>query len=457
VNRLVYLVALLLAGVLLTRPILADPLPSWNDTAPKKALMTFVEKVTQAGSPDFVPEPERIAVFDNDGTLWPENPIPTQLAFGFDEISRLAPFHPEWQDDTQVQAVLNGDIKALLADHHAGLMRVLGLTHAGMTTDEFKLRVEAWLAGAKHPRFGKPYTEVIYQPMLEVLNYLRANGFKTYIVSGGGADFMRVWSERVYGIPPEQVIGSTAITEFELRAGVPILIKTMQHLFVGDKAGKPVGIYQFIGRRPIASFGNSDGDQAMLQYTTIGNPRPSLGLIVHHTDAEREYAYDAEPESSGKLIEALNEAPQRGWVVVSMKEDWKQIWPGTQTVVKEQPSLPGTAWQVEDIAGHGVVDRAPAFIRFQEDGRVSGHTGCNPFTGTATLAGNKLKFGPLATTRRACKPAFLDQAVKFLKASEQVRRFDLDKNGLLRLLGPNGTPVLRLSPLLEENPIEPKP
>jgi len=305
----------------------ADPLPSWNDTAPKKAIVAFVEKVTKDGSPDFVPVPERIAVFDNDGTLWPEDPVPFQVAFVLDELKRRAPHEPELAADPMVKAALAGDFAKLLAGkHYDGLMRIVALTHAGMTTEDFRARVEAWLASAKHPRYGKSYDQLTYEPMQEVLRYLRANGFKTFIVSGGGADFMRVWSERVYGIPPEQVVGSTARTTFELRDSGPVLVKTLDYLFVDDKAGKPVGIWQFIGRRPIACFGNSDGDHAMLQYTTINNPRPSFGLIVHHTDAEREYAYDAQPKSSGKLVEALKEAPKRGWSIVDMKTDWKRIF-----------------------------------------------------------------------------------------------------------------------------------
>ena len=305
----------------------ADPLPSWNDTAPKKAIVAFVEKVTKDGSPDFVPVPERIAVFDNDGTLWPEDPVPFQVAFVLDELKRRAPHEPELAADPMVKAALAGDFAKLLAGkHYDGLMRIVALTHAGMTTEDFRARVEAWLASAKHPRYGKSYDQLTYEPMQEVLRYLRANGFKTFIVSGGGADFMRVWSERVYGIPPEQVVGSTARTTFELRDSGPVLVKTLDYMFVDDKAGKPVGIWQFIGRRPIACFGNSDGDHAMLQYTTINNPRPSFGLIVHHTDAEREYAYDAQPKSSGKLVEALKEAPKRGWSIVDMKTDWKRIF-----------------------------------------------------------------------------------------------------------------------------------
>jgi phosphoglycolate phosphatase-like HAD superfamily hydrolase len=304
-----------------------DALPSWNDGAAKRSIIQFVAKVTKKGSSDFVPPVERIAVFDNDGTLWPEQPMPFQVAFVLDELKRRASNEPALAADPMVRAALAGDIAKLLEGaHHDGLMRILALTHTGMTTEDFRARVVAWLASAKHPRFGKPYDQLTYQPMQELLRYLRANGFKTFIVSGGGADFMRAWAERVYGIPPEQVVGSTGRPQFELRPSGPVLVKTLDYLFVDDKAGKPVGIWQFIGRRPIACFGNSDGDQAMLQYTTVNNPRPSFGLIVHHTDADREFAYDAETKSSGKLVEALKEAPQRGWTVVNMKTDWKRIF-----------------------------------------------------------------------------------------------------------------------------------
>jgi phosphoserine phosphatase len=305
-----------------------DPLPSWNEGKAKQSILDFVAKVTKEGSPDFVPVAERIAVFDNDGTLWPENPLPFQLAYSLDELKRRAPKEPKLAENEMVKAALAGNVAKLLeGTHHDGLMRIMALTHAGMTTDEFKASVEAWLKTAKHPKFNKPYDQLTYQPMQEVLRHLRANGFKTFIVSGGGADFMRVWAERVYGIPPEQVVGSTARTKFELRDSGPVLVKTLDHLFVDDKAGKPVGVHQFIGRRPIACFGNSDGDLQMLQYTTIKNPRPSFGLIVHHTDDDREYAYDAKPKSSGKLVEGLKEAPRRGWTVVNMKNDWKTLFP----------------------------------------------------------------------------------------------------------------------------------
>ena len=304
----------------------ADPLPSWNDGSSKDAIVRFVERVTTEGSADYVPPAERIAVFDNDGCLWTENPAPIQLSYALDRLKAAAASHPEWDDDPAVQAALSGDFAALLADGHKGLVRLLALTHTGMTTDAFDASVAEWLRTARHPRFDRPYDQCVYQPMLELLAYLRASGFKTFIVSGGGMDFMRVFAERVYGVPPEQVIGSHTRVAYELVDDQPVLTKTADHLFVDDKAGKPAGIRQFIGRRPIAAFGNSDGDKAMLEYTTIGNPHPAFGLIVHHTDAEREYAYDANPKSSGKLVEALADAPKRGWVVVDMRRDWGAVF-----------------------------------------------------------------------------------------------------------------------------------
>jgi phosphoglycolate phosphatase-like HAD superfamily hydrolase len=316
---------LLLASALISQAA-ADPLPSWNSGPAKQAILDFVAKVTDPDSKEFVPVPERLAVFDNDGALWPENPMPFQLAFALDELKRRLPDEPAWKDDPMVQAALAGDLPTLLADHYKGLFHIIDLSGSGMTTEDFANRVRAWFATAKHPRFDRPYDQLAYQPMLEVLEFLRANGFTTCIVSGGGADFMRVFAERVYGIPPEQVIGSNTRTVFELRDSGPVLVKTMKDLFIDDKSGKPVAIHQFLGRRPIACFGNSDGDKAMLEYTTINNPYPSFGLIVHHTDAEREYAYDSSPKSSGKLVEALADAPKRGWVVVEMKTDWKKIF-----------------------------------------------------------------------------------------------------------------------------------
>jgi phosphoglycolate phosphatase-like HAD superfamily hydrolase len=310
--------------------MLADPLPSWNEGVAKQAILAFITKVTTAESADFVPLTKHIAVFDNDGCLWPENPMPFQVAFAIDELKRRLVSEPELAAEPMVQAALTGDFAKLLAgEHFDGLMQILAITHAGMTADEFRDAVQAWLQTARHPRFKRPYDELTYQPMQELLSLLRAHGFKNFIVSGGGADFMRVWVERVYGIPPEQVVGSTARTKYELRDSGPVLIKTLDYLFVNDKQGKPVGIHQFIGRRPTLCCGNSDGDQAMLQYTTINNPLPSFGLIIHHTDAEREYAYDAETKSTGKLVEALKEAPSRGWIVVDMKQDWNAVFAET--------------------------------------------------------------------------------------------------------------------------------
>ena len=305
-----------------------DPLPSWNDTASKKAIVAFVEKVTKEGSPDFVPVPERIAVFDNDGTLWAEQPIYFQLAFALDRVKALAPQHPEWKTKRPFSALLTTPKEENVAVSEAELMDVIVAAHSGMTTGEFEKIVKDWIATAKHPKTGKLYTDMVYQPMLELLAYLRANGFKTFIVSGGGIEFMRPWTERVYGIPPEQVIGSSGKLKFEMRDGGPILMKLPEIDFVDDKEGKPVGIQQHIGRRPIAAFGNSDGDLQMLQWTTAGSG-PRLALIVHHTDAQREWAYDRQSQV-GKLDKAWDEAIAKGWTVVSMKDDWKTIYPSSR-------------------------------------------------------------------------------------------------------------------------------
>ena len=303
----------------------SDPLPSWNDTAPKAAIVEFVEKVSKEGSPDFVPEPERIAVFDNDGTLWTEQPMYVQLAFALDRVKAEAPKHPEWATTQPFQAVLEGDMKTLAAFGEKGLVELIMATHAGMTANEFSKIVTDWIATARDPRFKKPYTELVYQPMVELLAYLRANGFKTFIVSGGGIEFMRPWTEKVYGVPPEQVVGSSIKTKFEMKDGAPTLFRLPEVNFIDDKAGKPVGIHEYIGRKPIAAFGNSDGDLQMLQWTTLADG-PRFGLIVHHTDAEREYAYDRKSEF-GHLDKALDAAAINKWTVVDMKNDWKTIFP----------------------------------------------------------------------------------------------------------------------------------
>lgn len=303
-----------------------DPLPSWNDTGPKKAIVAFVEKVATEGSPDFVQEPDRIAVFDNDGTLWVEHPMYTQLAFALDRVKVLAPDHPEWKDTQPFKAALEGDMATLAASGEKGLVELIMTTHAGVTVDEFQKIVTDWMATARHPRFNRPYTELVYQPMLELLAYLQANGFTTFIVSGGGVEFMRPWTEEVYNVPPGQVIGSSIKTEFRMRGDVPVLFRLPEVNFIDDKAGKPVGINENIGQRPIAAFGNSDGDVEMLQWTTLGGPGPRFAMIIHHTDADREYSYDRQSEF-GRLDKGLDLASLYDWTVVDMKSDWKEIFP----------------------------------------------------------------------------------------------------------------------------------
>jgi phosphoglycolate phosphatase-like HAD superfamily hydrolase len=302
-----------------------DPLPSWNGGAARKAIVDFVDRTTRQGTPDFVPPAERIAVFDNDGTLWAEQPMYTQLAFALDRIKALAPKHPEWKTTQPFKGVLDGDIKAVLSSGAGGLMQILAASHVGNTTEEFEAVVTDWIGSARHPGTGRRYDEMIYQPMLDVMTYLRGNGYKTFIVSGGGVEFMRPWVERVYGIPPEQVIGSRAKVKYELRNGTPVLLRLPEIDLNDDKAGKPVGIHQVIGRRPTIAFGNSDGDFEMLEWTTSAKG-PRLGVIVHHTDAEREWAYDRDSHI-GQLVRGLDEGPKRGWVIVDMKNDWKVVFP----------------------------------------------------------------------------------------------------------------------------------
>jgi len=309
----------------------ADPLPSWNEGPAKQSIITFVERVTTPGSPDFVPVPERIATFDNDGTLWAEQPMYFQLAFVFDRVKALAPQHPEWKEKEPFKSALAGDVKGALAGGEHALMELTMATHAGMTTEEFETIVQDWLATARHAKTKRPYTEMVYQPMLELLAYLRMNGFKTYIVSGGGIEFMRPWAEKVYGIPPEQVVGSSIKTKFEMREGKPVPRRLAELDFIDDKDGKPVGIHKFIGRRPLAAFGNSDGDLQMLQWTAAGDGA-RFCLYVHHTDAEREWAYDRQ-SSIGRLDKGLDEAAAKAWTVVSMKDDWKTVFAFEQTPV----------------------------------------------------------------------------------------------------------------------------
>ncbi len=307
-----------------------DPLPSWNDGPTKTSITSFVARVTKDGGPDFVPPPERIAVFDNDGTLWCEQPVYFQLAFALDQIKTMAPQHPEWKSQQPFKALLAKDKQGLAAAGEKGLLQIMAASHAGMTTEAFKKSVLDWISSARHPRFNRPYNELVYQPMVELLAYLRANGFKTFIVSGGGVEFMRPWAEKAYGIPPEQVVGSSGVTQFKIgEDGKPVLIKLPKVEFIDDGPGKPSGINRFIGRRPIFAFGNSDGDHQMLQWTAAGSGARFIG-IVHHTDAQREYAYDRQSKI-GKLDKAWDEATQRGWTVVDMAKDWKAVFAPERT------------------------------------------------------------------------------------------------------------------------------
>ncbi|HMO30671.1 HAD family hydrolase [Enterovirga sp.] len=328
-TRRIFHLAALAGGLVAAGPAWAqapaDPLSSWNDGKAKSAILDFVRRVTTEGGPDYVKPDERIATFDNDGTLWAEQPAYFQLLFAFDEVRRLAPSHPEWKETEPFRSVLAGDTKGLAASGEKGLLQLVAATHSGMTTSEFEASVANWLATARHPTKQRPYTEMVYQPQLELLAYLRANGFKTFIVSGGGVEFMRVFAQKAYGIPPEQVVGSSGVVEF--RAGPDgklDLFKEPKVEFVDDGAGKPVGINRFIGRRPILAFGNSDGDLQMLQYATAGDGA-RLALILHHTDGEREWAYDRN-SSFGKLDKALEEGRARGWAIVDMKTDWKTVF-----------------------------------------------------------------------------------------------------------------------------------
>jgi phosphoglycolate phosphatase-like HAD superfamily hydrolase len=322
----------LAAGLAFGSPALAqsDPLPSWNDGSAKEAIVSFVRATTTQGSPRFVPPAERIATFDNDGTLWSEQPLYFQLLFALDRVKALAPQHPEWKTEEPFASLLKGDVSKALAGGEKAIVEIIMATHAGMTTEQFEQIVKDWVATAKHPKTGRLFTQMVYQPMLEVLAYLRANGFKTFIVSGGGIEFMRPWTERVYGIPPEQVVGSSIKTKYEMRDGKPALVRLPAIDFIDDKTGKPVGINSHIGRRPVAAFGNSDGDRQMLEWAGAGDGA-RLMMLVLHDDAKREYAYgpaNGLPDSKfGTFTQSLmNQANKDGWVVISMKNDWAKIF-----------------------------------------------------------------------------------------------------------------------------------
>jgi phosphoglycolate phosphatase-like HAD superfamily hydrolase len=323
---LLYLLELLiLANPGHTQDTTGDPLPSWNEGNSKQTILDFVARVTKQGGPDFVPEEARIATFDNDGTLWTEQPLYTEFIFTIDRVKELAPQHPEWKTKQPYAAALQNDLKALSASGDRGMFELILTTHSELTIDQFTQTVTEWLSHAQQQRFHRAYTDCIYQPMVELLSFLRANGFKTYIVSGGEVEFMRPWTEKAYGIPPEQVIGTTLKTTYEMNDGRPVLERMPKIDSIDDGPGKPENIGKIIGRRPIAAFGNSDGDQQMLEWTSSG-PSPSLAALVHHTDAQREYSYDR-TSSVGRLDKALDEANQKHWLIIDMKHDWKTIFP----------------------------------------------------------------------------------------------------------------------------------
>lgn len=327
-NRLIALLVVLVLGPGFVVAADAESpvwLPSWAATTARESIVDFVEATTTPGTPLFIKPSERIAVFDNDGTLWAEQPLYFQLAYTLDQVRVQAPQHPEWREQMPFKAVLEDDLQAVFAGGEHALLELVLATHTGNTTEEFAASVSDWLQTARHPTTGRPYTEMIYQPMLELLGYLRANGYKTFIVSGGGIEFMRVFSQQVYGVPPEQVIGSSIALEYEVRDGVPVLVRQPKINFIDDKAEKPVGIQQHIGRRPVMAFGNSDGDFQMLEWTTAG-PGPRLGVYIHHDDVKREWAYDRD-SSIGRLDRGLDEAEDRGWLVVSIKQDWSSVFP----------------------------------------------------------------------------------------------------------------------------------
>jgi len=327
IRNTIAVLAITLAGF--TSTYAQDQLPSWNDGATKQSIVNFVAKVTKEGSPDFVPPAERIATFDNDGTLWCEQPMYFQLLFALDRVKALAPQHPEWKDQEPFASLFKGDVQAALAGGEHAMVEIIMATHAGMTTTEFERIVRDWIATANHPKFKKPYTECVYQPMVELLAYLRANGFKTFIVSGGGIEFMRPWTEKAYGIPPEQVVGSSIKTKFEMRDGKPALVRLPEVDFIDDETGKPAGINSHIGRRPVAAFGNSDGDREMLEWTQAGGGA-RLMVLVHHDDAVREFAYGGESKIGTFSAALMAEAKEHKWTVISMKDDWKKIFPFEQ-------------------------------------------------------------------------------------------------------------------------------
>lgn len=439
-----FLSCLLVLNCLTSNIQASDPLPSWNDTLPKQAVVKFVQNVTKEGGAGFVPVSDRIAVFDNDGTLWAEQPMYFQAMFVMDRVRQLAAEHPNWTTEEPFASVLKGDVKSVMSGGEHALLQMLMATHAGTTTEEFEQLVLDWIRAARHPQTGKLLTDMVYQPMLELLQYLRDNQFKVYIVSGGGIEFMRPWTQEVYGIPPEQIIGSSIKTQFEIRDGKPVIVRLPELNFIDDKAGKPAAIQHHIGRRPLLAVGNSDGDLQMLQWTAAGSGS-RFCLYLHHTDGDREWAYDRDSHF-GRLDKGLTEANEKGWTVISMKDDWRTVWPAVSENLDQTSgvSIVGK-WLAEEILGQGVLDRLQTTLHVSDDGNISGSTGVNQFNGQAAITKESIKFGTLACTRRAGPQAAMKQESQYTKALEETASYRLDANGQLHLLDSEGKIVLKFS------------
>lgn len=425
-----------------------DPLPSWSNEGAKQVLSEFVSATTTPGSPSFISPPNRIAVFDDGGTLWPESPVPFHFAFAMDEIKRLNPNVPSWDTNDLIQAVVSGEQQSFNASEMANLSSILAEKNAGLTTDEFTRRIQSWAMLARHPRFKRRYTDLAYQPMIEVIALLKSKGFTCYIFAEHDADFVRAWSQTMLGIPPDRVFGPFAPVAVELRDGKPVVIKSL-----GQPTGQPdsklIAIHHHIGRYPVLCFANSDTDEQVLKATTARTP--SLGVIIHHTDQEREYVYDEQPSSTGKLSDVLELATSNHWTVVDMKTDWKDVFMEPALSDPEFAGVPtGIDFVVEEVSGTGVIESSGAIIRFEPDNQVSGSTGCNRFSGATTIGAEQLVFGPISMTRRACAPAIMDQEKRISQALQQVAtyRFD-DETDTLHFYDKDSQSVMRLSRVID--------
>lgn len=424
------------------------PLPSWSDDGAKQVLIEFVSATTTPGSPSFISPNNRIAVFDDGGTLWPESPVPFHFAFAMNEIKRLNPKVPIWDTNDLIQAVVSGEQQSYNDSEMANLSSILAEQQVGLTTDEFTQRIQSWAMLAKHPRFKRRYLDLAYQPMLEVIALLKSKGFTCYIIVEHDADFVRAWSQTMLGIPPDQVFGPFAPVAVELRDGKPVVIKSL-----GQPTSQPdsklIAIHRHIGRYPVLCFANSDTDEQVLKATTARTP--SLGVIIHHTDQEREYVYDEQPSSTGKLSTVLEMATSNHWTVVDMKTDWKDVFMEPAQSAPEFAGVPtGIDFVVEEVSGTGVIDSSGAIIRFEPDNQVSGSTGCNRFSGATIIGAEQLVIGPISMTRRACAPAIMDQEKRISQALQQVAtyRFD-DKTDILHFYDKDSQSVMRLSRVID--------